>query len=174
MQPAVVLVQQPAIDFPMFLGVSNKMLGYSLSSRSDASRKQQPDAAKYISCLAAMRDPKAESGLTPNLLNFVSFAVLIAADERDLLGILEAAGGMPFVQAETITDGAHLAVVSGTLSQWRDAVKTGASMSVEQNVRRCFCKIKELFDQVGLSDTWKDYTSKAVRDGTFLLEDKRK
>ena len=150
------------------------MLGYSLSAQVDASRKQHHDASRFLSCLSAIRDPKAQAGLNPNLLNFVSFAVLIAAEERDLLDILECGGGMPFVQSETISRGIFMAVVSGTLAQWRDAVKAGTTPLVEHNVRWCYCKVKEQFDQNGLGDVWKDFTSKPMNDGTFLLEDKRK
>ena len=171
--PSAVLVVQPVTDFNTLLGLSNQMLGYSIASKVDASRKQHSDAARLISCLAAMRDPAAPAGITPNLFAFISFAVLIAADERDLLDILEVAA-MPFVTAETIQRGIHIAVVSGTLSQWRDAVKTGASPTVELNVRACYCKIMAEFEKAGLADAWKDFTSKPLKDHTFYLEDKRK
>lgn len=169
--PSVVLIQQPAIDFDTLLGASHKLLGYSLSAKADQSHTIEADAERFISCLSAMRDPNAPAGITPNLLTHVSFSALIAADERDLIDILEMAN-MPFVTAETTMRGVMVSVVTGTLAQWRDAVKSGAGPG-EFNVRACYCQIMVLFEQVGLN-VWKDFQVKPQSDKTFFLEDKRR
>lgn len=174
MQPSCVIVSRPLFDFDKLIGLSHDMLGYNLSAAVDASRIPHSDAVRALSCLASLRDPKALAGITPNLLTFASYWVLIAADERDLTDILEATGGMPFVLAETIQRGVYEAIVSGSLNQWRDAVKTGASQSAEHNVRALYCKIMHLFEAEGLTDVWKDFASKPLNDRTFYLEDKRK
>jgi hypothetical protein len=172
MTPSVVLINRPTIDFEIFLTVAFKLLGHNPSSQVDQSRLQRSDAERFISCLSALRDPNAPAGLTPNLLNHVSYSALIAADERDLIDILEAASGMPFVSADTV-DRRMLAVVSGDLSQWRDAVKSGATPAAEFNVRLCFCQIKASFEQAGLN-LWKDFQVKPAADGTLYIEDKRR
>ena len=97
MQPDAVLIQEPAVDFTTFLGLSHQMLGYSPARAADASPRELTDAERFLSCLAALRDPEAPAGLTANLLAHVSFSVLVAADERDLLDILE--GICPFCGA---------------------------------------------------------------------------
>lgn len=172
MTPSAVLIQQPAIDFTTLLGLSHKMLGYNLAGRADQSHIRS-DSEKFISCLAALRDPNAPAGVTPNLLTHVSFSALIAADERDLIDILEAAAGMPFVSAETTMRGVMVAIITGTMAQWRDAVKSGASPAVEFPVRACYCQIMSLFEQVGLN-VWRDFQIKPHSDKTFFLEDKRR
>lgn len=173
MTPSVVLIQQPSIDFTTLLGLSHKMLGYSLSAKVDQSRTNPSNPERFISCLAALRDPNAPAGITPNLLTHVSFSALIAADERDLIDILEVAAGMPFVSAETTMRGVMLAIITGTLAQWRDAVKSGATPAVEHTVRACYCQIMGLFEQAGLN-VWKDFQIKPHTDKTFFLEDKRR
>lgn len=120
-----------------------------------------------------MRDEHAPAGLTPNLLCHVSFSVLIAAEERDLMDIIQAASSMPLVVTETRARGIMAAVVTGTLAQWRDAVVAGATQDAEHNVRACFCQIKNLFESVGLS-VWRDFNIKPSNDQLFYLEDKRK
>jgi len=173
MPPSVVLIQQPKIDFDTLLTLTNKLLGYSPAAKIDQSRLEHSDAERFISCLAALRDPNAPAGITPNLLGHASYSALIAADERDVLDILEAVSGMHFVVAETVSRGVMLAVVTGTLAQWRDAVKTGTSQNGELNVRACWCHIMSLFTQAGLANLWKDCVTKPLKDNTFYLEDKR-
>jgi len=174
MQASAVIVVRPAADLDTLIALSHDMLGYSLAASVDTSRLKHSDTTRFISCLAALRDQNAPAGITPNLLQFASYVLLIAADERDLIEILEATGGMPFVIAETVQRGVYEAVVAGTLGQWRDAVKSGANQHAEHNVRALYCKIMTLFDAEGLSDVWKDFTVKPLKDHTFFLEDKRK
>lgn len=171
MTPDAILIQQPAIDFGHFLSISNDALGYSPAAASDASPRQQSDAERFLSCLAAMQDEKAAAGMVPTLLNHVSFSALIVADERDLLGIIQAGGGIPFVHSETVRRGVLIAVMTGTLSQWRDAVKTGTNPANDQNIRACYSKLLTLFEQSGLN-VWQDFHHKTTPDRLLYLEHK--
>jgi len=172
MMPDAVLIQVPSIDFRTFVGLSHKVLGRSPAASSDACRRELSDAERFLSCLAAMRDERAPVGLSPHLLKHVSFSAFIGADERDMLEILQLAG-MPFVVVETIVRSVQAAVVTGTLSQWRDAVVSGCSKGVPTPVRHCFNKLHGLFIASGLN-VWGDYTPRSTPDQTFLLlEDKR-
>ncbi|MGD0897607.1 MAG: hypothetical protein ABR915_07205 [Thermoguttaceae bacterium] len=173
MMPDAVLIQVPSIDFRTFIGLSHKVLGRSPAAPSDGCRRELSEAERFLSCLAAMRDERAPVGLSSHLLRHVSFSAFIGADERDMLEILQLCSGMPFVVAETIVRGVQAAVVTGTLAQWRDAVASGCSKSVESSVRRCFNKLHGLFTGAGLN-VWGDYTPRSGPDQTFLLlEDKR-
>ena len=100
MKPDAVLINKPSIDFTTFLGLSYEALGYSLAAKADASPRDLSDAERFLSCLAAIRDPKAPVGLFPSLLAHVSFSIFVAADERDMLDILQCVCRMPFVVAE--------------------------------------------------------------------------
>jgi hypothetical protein len=170
MQPHAVLITQPTVDFATLIAVSHQALGYSIATASDASRKQQHAAERFLSLLAAMRDRAAPAGLSPNLLHHVSFSVLIAADELDTIEILECASGMPFVSVETLTRGIQLNIVSGTLAQWRDAVVSGTRRSGA--VQTLYCQIMGLFEAHNLNP-WSEF-NKRWSGQVFLLEDKRK
>ena len=173
MNPDAVLVQVPSIDFRTFIGLSHKVLGRSPATPSDACRRELSDAERFLSCLAAMRDDRAPVGLSPHLLQHVSFSAFIGADERDMLEILQLCAGMPFVAVETIVRGVQAAVVTGTLSQWKDAVASGCSKGVPLPARHCFNKLHGLFVAAGLN-VWHDFTARNASDQTFLLlEDKR-
>jgi hypothetical protein len=171
--PDAVLVQVPSIDFRTFIGLSHKVLGRSPASPSDACRRELSDTERFLSCLAAMRDEHAPVGLSPHLLTHVSFSAFIGAGERDMLDILQLCAGMPFVVVETVVRDVQAAVVTGTLSQWRDAVASGCGAGIESSVRHCFNKLHGLFTAAGLN-VWGDFTSRSAPDQTFfLLEDKR-
>lgn len=172
MQPDCVLIQVPSIDFRTFVGLTNKALGRNPSTASDASRRHLSDAERFLSCLAAMRDEKAPAGFSPFLLKHVSFSAFIAANDRDMFEILQCAT-MPNVAVETIITGVQIAVVTGTLAEWRDAIISGCAKGVPTNVRHCFNKLHDLFSAAGLK-VWPDYTPRPGPDHTYLLlEDKR-
>ena len=62
----------------------------------------------------------------PSLLTHASFSVYVAADDCDMLDILQSSAGMPFVMANTMANNVKIAVITGTLAQWRDAVTSGS------------------------------------------------
>jgi len=168
-----VLITGPAIDFTTLLSLTHEALGYNIASVADASHRKMVDAEKFLSCLAAFKGELGE--ITPNLLSHVSFSVLVIADERDVLDIIERTSGMSFVQAETAVSNVNLAVLTGTLSQWRDAVASGTDESTPPTVRTCYSKILLLFDRAGLSSVWNSFERHTAPDRSgFLLEDKRK
>lgn len=172
MNSHAVLITRPAVDFSTLLSISSDALGYSVADACDASRRELSSAERLLSMLSAMKDRRAAAGLTPSLLNQVSFSVLIAASEFDMLEVLECAAGMPFVTTETIVRGIQLTVVHGTLAQWRDAVVTGTRRAGE--VQRLYCRILSQFESENLN-VWMDYTKRWPTGGdVFFLEDKRK
>ncbi len=169
--PDCVLVQQPTIDFGTFLGVSRDALGYNPADSSDASHRDLCDAERWVSCLAAMIDQKAKAGLMPTLLSHVQFSVLVVVDERDALSVFQVAAGMPFVVTETVQRGTMLAVLTGTLSQWRDAVKTGTDTENNISVRTFYAKVLLRFEEAGLGNVWQDFSRK-TSGGLICLEHK--
>lgn len=175
MPAEALLIAEPAIDFTTFLGMSSKALGYSPASAADASHKKLSNTEKFLSCLAALRDKRAPAGITLNLLSHASFSILVIAEEEDLLDILECASEMSFVRAPTVMRGIEIAIVSGTLAKWRDAVKCGMNEVVEPPVRLLWTKVMTIFERLGLASVWSDSTKKPSPDSIgFLLEDKRK
>lgn len=170
MQALAILIQQPAIEFSQFLAASHEMFGYSLSAASDASHKQLSESERFLSCLAAMKNQKVPAGFSPHLLTHVSFSVLVATSERDIIDALEYCSSMPFVVADTVIRGIQAAIITGTLSQWRVAVLSGCSKNTEPSVRFLFNKILIIFESNNLA-VWSDCTRKNHRDdNTLLLE----
>lgn len=170
MKSLAILVQQPAIDFTKFLSVSHEMFGYSPSAAADASHKQLSDSERFLSCLAAMQDKNAPVALPPHLLAHVSFSVLVAISDRDMIDILQYCSTMPFTVADTIVRGIQAAVITGTLSQWKIAVLSGCGPKVQPSVRHLFNIILSIFESTNLG-VWGDCTRRNSRDDdTLLLE----
>ena len=138
----------------------------------DSSDSDVTDVLRFISCLAAMRDPKSRAGLIPNLLSHVSFSVFLVCEDRDMVDVLQYATGMSAVVADTVARGVQVAVISGTLAQWRDAVSSGSTATTEPQVRACFNAIHIIFQNAGMN-VWTDYCVRTAEDTTFYLENKR-
>lgn len=171
MIPEAIIINRPAIDFTTFLGVALKVRGKSLSSAADASSVKMTDAGRFLACLSAMREGASTD--SERLLPHASYSILIVADEADMMDILECAGGMAFVTEETQVRSVLMAVMTGTLAQWKAAVVAGASQEIEPTVRSAFNKIHGLFRAEGFN-VWTHYRQKPSRDQhTYLLEDKR-
>jgi hypothetical protein len=66
----------------------------------------------------------------------------------------------------------QIAVISGTLAQWRDAVKSGSEPAAELPVRQCFNKVYLLLRAADLN-VWTGFRAKAAPDQTFHLKDKQ-
>ena len=168
----VVLITEPEIDFTTLLSLTHDALGYNIAGTADSSHRKMVDAEKFLSCLAAFKDESAE--ITTNLLSHVSFSVLVIVDERHLLDILDMTSGMSFVRALTAPN-MDMAVITGTLAQWRNAVAAGTDESAPPTVRTCYSKILLLFDRADLTSVWSDFDRCTAPDRSgFLLEDKRK
>jgi hypothetical protein len=164
-----VLITGPKIDFARFLTLAYQALGRNLAAVADAGHRRMVDAEKFLSCLAASKDESAE--ITTNLLAHVSFGVLVIADKRSLLDILDGASGMSFVLAQTVPN-VEMAVISGTLEQWRDAVVSGTNEAALSVVRTCYSKILLLFDRAGLTSVWNNFDRRSDHSG-FVLEPRR-
>jgi len=172
-QPEILIVQRPDVDFPAYLAIAMKVLGHSPASAADASSHRLTTASRFLSCLSAMKNSEAGVGLNPKLLAHVMYSVLIVADELDVLDVMECTGGMPFVSTETIARGVLLAIMSGSLAQWKLAIVAGSTPEMTPGVRYAFNQIQKQFQSEGIN-LWAGYRQQQAADNvTYLLEDKR-
>jgi hypothetical protein len=165
MTPSALLITTPAIDFPAFIGASQEVLGYNPAAKVDDSPIVCSDTDRYLACLAELRECALPD---PGLLVHVTFSVLAAADDRDMLDILQIAS-MPFVVADTLRRGIQVAVLTGTLAQWRDAVKAGATRNTSFEIRVFFNRVMSLFGEAGIN-AWKDLETHPLPDRTLYLK----
>lgn len=168
MIPTSTFIVQPGIAFGILLKACDEVLDHKVTQGIDNTEKKLSDTERFLSILAAMRDVEAKAGLTPNLLTHVSFSVLTISSEADMMDILEACSTMGFTYAETKMRGCLVAVITGTIQQWRDAIVTGTQHS-QATIRGGFNQMHDLFVQVGLYQIWSDFEQKAQDDGSYTL-----
>ena len=168
MIPEACLIVKPDINFARFVGLSQQALGRSPATKVDSSALHPSETERFLSCLAALRDPHAPVGLSPHLLAHVTFSILVAADERDMFDIIRLLGGMPFELVETKFRGAQLAVITGNLNQWRDCVISGSASINLVQIRTFFNNLMNLFISEGLN-IWVEFKKTELRDKTFYL-----
>ena len=161
-----ILITQPTPDLRTFLGVVSGALGYSPATAADACRRKMSETEKFLSYLAAVRDPDAPAGFNDGLLAHASFSLLLAAPEAEMLSILSHASGMPFVVSNTLVRGISLVILTGTLSQWKEAIASG--LSAVSNARPCYNKLYTIFVEVGIN-VWIDYRVTTAKDKCLLL-----
>lgn len=168
MVPHSTFVAQPAVAFDILLKACDEALDHSVTIGVDSTTKQLSDSERFLTILSALRDASAPASFPPNLLTHVSFSVLTVASDVDMLDILECCSGMAFTHTETKMRGVMIAVITGTVQQWRDATVTG-SKHWQSSIRVGFNQIHDLFVQVGLCSVWSSYEQKVQTDGTYQL-----
>lgn len=176
--PGVALILKSGLDLNKLLPLSREMLGYSPAKAADTVTVPLPELAHQLACVAAFKDQGAPPTIRYALpyLGFFVVGFVVAADERDMVEIMEAARGMEVAVTDTIQRGIQSAIISGTLAQWQRAIKLACSSraSLSRNARHVFNTMyKQLVDE-GLKDMFDDVRVSEQPDHTFLLlEDKR-
>jgi hypothetical protein len=168
MNPVAMIVVKPALDQLAFLPLCREMLGYSPARRADgANLKEIPH---LMTMLAGFRSEKVAPGVrgATDIYDLLHFGCLIAADERDMLPILEITSGMPFALTETVARGVLAVIVTGSLRQWRRAILRGCRAETTTQTRCAFGHLYTAFSALGLADLF-GASKRVAPDHTFLL-----
>jgi hypothetical protein len=176
MSAGVALVLLSNLDLNTLLPLSREILGYSPAKAADGVTIPLSNSAHQLACVAAFKDSKAPPTVRVAIpyLELFHAGFLIAADERDLVDILEISA-MPFVITDTLQRGIQVAIVSGTLDDWARAVKLAChpQASINRDIRYVYNAIYTQLCNIGLKDIFGDLRTTELHDKTFLLEDKR-
>jgi len=175
MSAGAALIMLSNLDLNTFLPLSREMLGYSPAKMADGLTVPLSQSAHQLACISAFKDSKAPptvKAATP-YLELYHAGFLIAADERDLVDILEISA-MPFVAVDTIQRGIQAAVVSGSLDDWIRAVKLACrSQASSRDVRYVYNLIYNQLCNMGLKDIFGNLRTTELHDKTFLLGGKK-
>lgn len=176
MNPGVGLILLTKMDLSQSLPVMRELLGYSPAKAADSVTIPLSEIVHQLACIAAFKDEQASSSIRVAASHFNLFhaGFLIAADERDMVEILEVAA-MPFTCTETMARGIDAAVISGSLAQWRDAVKLAChpKTQISRGARYAFNFVYKILCKQGLKDMFNGLQVTEQQDQTFLLEERR-
>lgn len=160
---------QPAINWTELVKSAEAALGYS-PAKYDAKRPLS-EAARFLA-LAAMFKNKADSDAVASLrearsiLEHLSFGFLVACDRETIFELMQCTNLQ--VSTNSAITGDSVAIVTGTLAEWRDAI-------IELSADNTYCmrllldKIFVYFERQGLGELWADYKKQTLKDQTILL-----
>lgn len=163
------IVSKPNIDWHTFLKVTFEGTGQKLAAFADGSNRPFTEDQKLASCLSTLvsQDP---ASMLPMVQMHLQFSGLLVCDEMDLIDVLQASGKLAYLGAPASKRGVAIALLSGTLGEWRDAVISGLRQPTTQPI---FETIYHAFISVGYSTVWAGYREVTPVGGRLLLEAKR-
>lgn len=171
MTPGVALILQPEMDFGTLLPLGRKLLGYSLAKEADGVTIPLLPLPHQLACIAAFWGEKSQPTVRSArpYLGLISVGFLVAADERDMVFIIEAARGLESVVSDTIQRGVQAALITGTLAQWERAVRFACTASTSTAVRKAYNAVYRQLSDQGLRSIFEDFQVSEQSDKTFLL-----
>lgn len=99
----------------------------------------------------------------------VNAAFLVAGPRYDIDRILEQCRDMSHLCTQKCHPDARVAVVSGSLEQWRTAITSGCRTHQIPSVRSAFNEMYRTLTQLGLRDLFTGLNAVDQIDNTFLL-----
>lgn len=161
------------VDLVGFLRFAKAALGRNLNTQIDRNKLDIEATTSLLAMLGAMREPdESPTSILENcgpLANHVSFGFFVVCTRDALFEIME--DTQLHAHSVVSQDSRYmLAIVTGTLVDWGDALI--AQQSVVSNYEsRAFLNSCYLhFEKIGINRIWSDFKKKSLGDGTFLLE----
>ena len=169
--PLVVPITQPEVDWGTFYNITKQELGYSVLGNGDAKGVPPRTPLAFAFALATMveRDCDLNKALydASGHLRHLSFAFMVAADRTTILESIVETKLNATYKYGTERD---LAVISGTLAEWREAIVHCSRRDKSFNTRYVFNSCLLFFEQAGLSMIWYNYRKVKLSDGSLVLE----
>jgi hypothetical protein len=170
-QTGVRLIAIPSLDWENYLKYVAELTGHSPTSSIDRSIIKWGDMAKYIISLGEFKgDLEPNSTLRTNpLLAHLFFSFLIDTSASTMFKIMEMTDLSVSASIRKNPKG-RVAVVSGNLKQWKEAVTTALASKHNPDILWIFKECHQTFCQLGLTAVWSDYRKIPVTETTYLLE----
>jgi hypothetical protein len=168
MNDRAILISIPNVAWQTYLNTSSEWLGRSVSKSVDSSGSQLADLAKYTASLAELtaEDSNARQALRERgpCLRHTFYSFLISTSPSIILNVAEN------TDLNVLSHKGRVAVVSGTLDLWVNAIVTCCRPNNKLRLKELFNGIKLIFDQLGLQDVFFEFNLRSHTDGTFYLE----
>lgn len=163
------------VDWTNFIKNVAELVGYSPTRGLDASGLKLGYYTRFIVALGEFQSGKEEKPLdvlhnSDYILRHLSFSFLISGSSSLVFRVME------LTDLDVLTakgkDKGRVAVVSGTLKQWKEAIIVCLDQKLVKNfeLRWVFNQILDYLYQAGLRNIFDNYRKKGLEDQTFLLE----
>lgn len=172
MADRVVPIALSQVAFSDYLSVSTELLGRSPATGVDRCPAQLSNIAKYTASLCELQagkviDSKEALRSRGPWFRHSFYSFLILSSDSVVLRVAESTS-LDLISAKAEDEG-RVAIFSGNLEDWRDAVIVCCAPSVPKRLRFLFNIIKQAFGTLGLDDIWYDYRTEKHQDGTLYL-----
>jgi len=175
MKPVILPIITPVVDWEQFTRLTQSVLGRSTTRGLDAAGRSPGDLASFVSCLGEMQTP----GCSPtsvleepgSLLRHLFFGFLIVCPNEDLQYVV-LNSGLAAAVVSSAERGYSIALMTGSLEDWRTATICCCTDRSPQYVRMLFNQVMLHFEQIGLQRIWFGYRKSELVDKTFRLEHK--
>jgi len=163
-----------------FLKDAADLCGHSPIHGIDSYSYKLSNYARLISVLGEFRsgekcDPKQTLYSAGDLLSHLHFGFLIDGSANLIYQIMELTD-LKIISTRSKEKNGRVAVVSGTLKQWRDAIinilNADKSVKRNQDLRWAFSQCLDFFFRLGLQDIWHNYRQQSHKNQIYLLEEK--
>lgn len=160
------------VAWQLYVNNASELLGQAPTRGVDRCSSKLSDYAKYTASLAEFQaakelDPKQTLRRPGPYLRHTFYSILISETPSTVLRISE---DTDLAVLSTQIEKKRAAIVSGNLEQWRNAVIVCCDPAAGKTIRELFFDVKSMFDQLGLSDLWFNYSTRQQKDGVPGLE----
>lgn len=170
MIPDIIPIIQPAINWHTFLHGTVAVTGESPTRLVDSYPGYLSDPARFLAAISNFNHPELHKDVlaairdSRSLLGHLSYSFLVAADCEIICEIAQRNVGL------IVTSKNEVAIMSGSLTDWRAASLEFCISESDFNIRLLFDKVVLHFEHIGLGDLWHGWRKKSMPDQTFLLE----
>ena len=165
----------PNIAWVTYLKDVAELAGHSPTRGLDASRLKLSDYARFLASLGELQSGKEQKPLDilrsqSNPLKHLFFGFLISGSTSLIFRIME----LTDLDVTTARgkDKIRVALVTGNLKQWKDAIIICLDKSLIKNfeLRWVFNQCLDFLYAAGLRNIFDDYRKSGLEDRTYLLE----
>lgn len=166
------------IDWIAYLNDTSNLIGRSPTLGIDSGNLKLSDYSRFLASLGELQSGKEQKPLDIlrnqlNPLKHLFFGFLISGSSSLVFRIMELTN-LDITTARG-KNKIRVAVVTGNLKQWKDAIIICLDKSLIKNfeLRWVFNEVLNCFYSVGLRNVFDNYRKKGLEDQTYLLEYKK-
>ena len=172
-KPHVTFIASSTIRWDTFLKETMDLTGRSPTKGTDASGLNLSDYARFITALGEFRDQRVSNPIDTMqeanaILCHVYLSFLISGSSALIFRVGELTE-LSMVMAKLADNKGRVALVSGNLRQWKEAVVELCKVTQTRAVGNI---VSGFFFKLGLQYVFSDFNRKTLPTGLFLLEHK--
>lgn len=155
------------VDWSTMIAMTQNVLGDSPTRGLDSCGISTDKPAAFSACLGFDNDPLGTLRNNRHVLEH-SMASFLAVLESETLLEISGLSRLRIIHQE-VRRHEVLAVLTGTMREWLDAIITGSRKECTYECRRCMNACQALFVSSGFGSLWDSYSKQTLPDETIIL-----